>query len=102
MTLVTLIPILVAQCELLSDPSLLIFRWIFRSDITPIEFPHMIVELSRQKHLEAVTALHAWGLVNHQLARFEKFKLCIWDVLGGLILGGEWHILLTVRKGVVV
>ena len=59
MTLITLIPILVAQCELLSDPSLLIFARIFRSDITPVELPHMIIELSRQKHLEAVTALHA-------------------------------------------
>lgn len=65
MTLITFIPILIAQCELLSDPSLLIFAWIFRSDITPIELPHMIVELSSQKHLEAVAALHARGLVHH-------------------------------------
>ena len=59
MTLVTLIPILVAQCELFSDPTFLIFARILRPDITPVELPHMIVELSRQKHLEAVAALHA-------------------------------------------
>ena len=59
MTLVALVCIFIAQCELLSDPSLIIFARIFRSDITPVELPHMIVELSRQKHLEAVTALHA-------------------------------------------
>ena len=63
MTLVALVSILIAQCELLCDSPFLLISMMIRlprdTSTTPVEFPHMIVELSCQEHLQAVAALHS-------------------------------------------
>ena len=75
--------ILIAQCELLGDPPYglttgmsvwrlhVYARCSIASVIELLLLAHVIVELGREEQLHAVTALHARGLVHHELTWFE-------------------------------